>query len=88
MLSEQIAPDIASTLPGELISDVTRLQVFGLGESTLQKLLNDQLPDWPTNIDLGFRAGMPLLEVKLTTTTQEAHQQKHPMARKANNPAR
>ncbi len=77
MLSEQIAPDIASTLPGELISDVTRLQVFGLGESTLQKLLNDQLPDWPTNIDLGFRAGMPLLEVKLTTTTQEAHQQKH-----------
>lgn len=76
MLSEQIAPDIASTLPSELISDVTRLQVFGLGESTLQKLLNDHLPDWPSDIDLGFRAGMPLLEVKLTTTTQKAHQQK------------
>ncbi len=77
MLTEQIAPDIAKDLPNELISDVTRLQVFGLGESTLQKMVNEQLPDWPENIELGFRAGMPLLEVKLTTTSQEAHNQKH-----------
>jgi nicotinamide-nucleotide amidase len=76
MLSEQIAPDIASRLPTELISDVTRLQVFGLGESTLQKLIDEKLPDWPDNIELGFRAGMPILEVKLTTTNQEAHTQK------------
>lgn len=77
MLAEQIAPDIASNLPDELISDVTRLQVFGLGESTLQKIIDEQLPDWPANIDLGFRAGMPLLEVKLTTTNNEGHKQKH-----------
>lgn len=76
MLSEQIAPDIAANLPDELISDVTRLQVFGIGESTLQKMLDEQLPDWPSDIDLGFRAGMPLLEVKLTTTSSEAHKQK------------
>lgn len=77
MLTEQISPDIAKKLPHDLITDVTRLQVFGLGESTLQKILDDQLPDWPKNIELGFRAGMPLLEVKLTTTNQEAHVQKH-----------
>jgi len=77
MLLEQIVPDIAKELPNELVSDVTRLQVFGLGESTLQKMVDDKLPDWPKNIELGFRAGMPLLEVKLTTTTQEAHDKKH-----------
>jgi nicotinamide-nucleotide amidase len=73
MLGQEIIPDIAKKLPKALISDVTRLQVFGLGESTLQKIINEHLPNWPTNIDLGFRAGMPLLEVKLTTTSQEAH---------------
>lgn len=76
MLTEQIAPSIAEKLPKELITDVTRLQVFGLGESTLQKMVDDELPDWPKNIELGFRAGMPLLEIKLTTTNQEAHNQK------------
>jgi len=76
MLTEQITPDIAKNLPPELISDVTRLQVFGLGESTLQKIIDDELPDWPDNIELGFRAGMPLLEIKLSTTSQEAHNQK------------
>ncbi|WP_114327445.1 CinA family nicotinamide mononucleotide deamidase-related protein [Candidatus Colwellia aromaticivorans] len=73
MLAEQIIPDIAKKLPKELITDVTRLQVFGLGESTLQKMIDEQLPNWPESIDLGFRAGMPLLEVKLTTTSQEGH---------------
>ncbi len=77
MLNEQISPDIAKKLPSELIADVTRLQVFGLGESTLQKMVDEQLPDWPTDIELGFRAGMPLLEVKLTTTSKEAHRHKH-----------
>jgi len=77
MLIEQISPDIAKKLPSRLLTDVTRLQVFGLGESTLQTMINEQLPDWPKNIELGFRAGLPLLEVKLTTTNKEAHQLKH-----------
>lgn len=69
MLTEQIAPTIAESLPSNLITEVTRLQVFGLGESSLQTLINEQLPAWPAEIELGFRAGMPLLEVKLTTNT-------------------
>lgn len=77
MLIEQISPSIAKKLPSELITDVTRLQVFGLGESSLQKMVDEQLPDWPHGIELGFRAGMPLLEIKLTTTNQEDHNQKH-----------
>ena len=69
MFTEQIAPKIAQDLPEDLIADVTRLQVFGLGESKLQALIDESLPDWPAEIDLGFRAGTPLLEVKLTTNT-------------------
>jgi len=71
MLLEQIIPTISANLPHGLITDVTRLQVFGLGESSLQKMIDEQLPQWPAAIDLGFRAGMPLLEVKLTTDTDK-----------------
>lgn len=71
MLREQIVQEISKKLPSNLTTDVTRLQVFGLGESSLQKAINDQLPTWPTEIELGFRAGMPLLEIKLTTNTKQ-----------------
>jgi nicotinamide-nucleotide amidase len=71
MLREQIIPAISEKLPKDVITDITRLQVFGLGESSLQKLINEQLPLWPTEIELGFRAGMPLLEVKLTIVTKQ-----------------
>ena len=76
MLSEQITVDIAKSLTKTLIMDVVRLQIFGLGESMLQRIIDEQLPDWPKSIELGFRAGMPLLEVKLTTTCQEGHNMK------------
>jgi nicotinamide-nucleotide amidase len=71
MLVEQILPDITQHLPSVLISDITRLQVFGLGESSLQAMIDEQLPNWPADIELGFRAGMPLLEVKLTINTSK-----------------
>jgi len=71
MLNEQIIPIIAKSIPNGIITDITRLQVFGIGESSLQKIIDQQLFDWPTEIELGFRAGMPLLEVKLTINTSQ-----------------
>jgi nicotinamide-nucleotide amidase len=71
MLSEQIIPIIRENLPKNIISDVTRLQVFGIGESNLQTLIDDQLPSWPVELELGFRAGSPLLEVKLTANSSQ-----------------
>ena len=71
MLNEQIIPIIAKRIPNDVITDITRLQVFGLGESSLQKIIDQQLSDWPTEIELGFRAGIPLLEVKLTINTSQ-----------------
>jgi|TARA_B110000091_G_C13817576_1_gene478723 nicotinamide-nucleotide amidase len=67
MFNEEILPKIAQQVPKNRSLEVTRLQLFGLGESTIQKLIDDHLPDWPSEIELGFRAGLPLLEVKLTT---------------------
>lgn len=70
MLQEQIIPAISKKSPKDLIADITRLQVFGLGESSLQKMVDEKLSQWPAEIDLGFRAGKPLLEVKLTINTK------------------
>ena len=67
MLTEEIIPELAKELPEHLHNHVTRLQVFGIGESTIQKMIDDNLDEWPAEIELGFRASMPLMEVKLTT---------------------
>lgn len=72
MLKEEIIPGISKNLPKVPATDITRLQIFGLGESNLQKVIDEQLPDWPKEIELGFRAGKPLLEIKLTTNTEAA----------------
>lgn len=66
MINAQVKPNIQKLLPKTSINEVTRLQVFGFGESNLQKLIDSEFPDWPEQLDLGFRAGSPLLEVKLT----------------------
>ena len=65
MLQESILP-ILKTMNPEGVTQVKRLQLFGIGESTLQRSINDALPDWPKEIELGFRAAFPQIEVKLT----------------------
>ena len=65
MLSEEIVPLLRERFVSDHIRTL-RLGVFGLGESTVQERLSDAIPDWPADIELGFRASMPVLEVKLT----------------------
>lgn len=76
MLTEQILPKIETAYPKLNHYHVSRFHVFGIGESTLQKLINERFPDWPDDIELGFRASMPLLELKLTSKTTTAKQNK------------
>jgi nicotinamide-nucleotide amidase len=45
---------------------ILRLQTFGLGESTAQQIISDAFPAWPAAVELGFRAGAPQMEIKLT----------------------
>ena len=44
---------------------IRRLQTFGIGESTIQELVNARSYDWPEGVTLGFRSGLPQLELKL-----------------------
>ena len=65
MMEQTIVGLLARRFPNAETPSTIRFQTFGLGESSLQELLNKQYTDWPKEVELGFRAGMPLLEVKL-----------------------
>lgn len=52
--------------------DILRLQTFGLGESSAQQIIADNLPDWPADVELGFRAGAPQMEIKLSVNRAAA----------------
>jgi nicotinamide-nucleotide amidase len=67
MLKEEIVPLLKNRFPTPNYNDIRRLHLFGIGESSLQALINDTLPDWPAEITIGFRAAMPILELKLIT---------------------
>jgi len=67
MMEDSVLETVAERFPGTDCLSTLRLQSFGLGESSLQQLLNSECPDWPKEVELGFRAGLPLLEVKLST---------------------
>ena len=71
MMKETIIGTIAQQFPNNEQVSTIRLQTFGLGESTLQQMVSTELSDWPAEVDLGFRAGLPLLEVKLTIRKAE-----------------
>ena len=67
-----IVADLAHRLERPVERDILRLQTFGLGESTAQQMINDECPDWPREVDLGFRAGAPQMEIKLTIDRADA----------------
>jgi nicotinamide-nucleotide amidase len=69
MMNQSIVPLICQRHPNNAAVSTLRFQTFGLGESSLQQLLSSDYSDWPKEVELGFRAGMPLLEVKLTIHT-------------------
>ena len=73
MLQESIMPVLDNINPGAF-TQVIRFQVFGMGESSMQKTITEALPDWPDNIELGFRAAFPQVEVKLTVHDKQAAQ--------------
>ena len=61
-------PEICERIGARVGSGTThirRLQTFGIGESTIQELVNARSSDWPEGVVLGFRSGLPQLELKL-----------------------
>lgn len=45
---------------------ILRLQTFGIGESSVEERIKNYADRWPNDVTLGFRAGMPQLELKLS----------------------
>ena len=71
MLKESILDLISTRFPQDITPSTIRLQTFGLGESFIQELVSKEYPDWPEEVELGFRAGMPQLELKLAIQHQK-----------------
>jgi len=71
MLKEHITPLLKQRFPNHPQYLVRRLQVFGIGESTIQQIVATQCPEWPEEVELGFRAGAPSLELKLTIESEQ-----------------
>mgnify|MGYP001823990544 CR=1 FL=1 len=67
-----IVADLARRTDRPMERDILRLQTFGLGESTAQQLISDGISDWPDEVDLGFRAGAPQMEIKLSINSTSA----------------
>ncbi len=68
-LSVMLEKGIVPLLSNLVIDDHTQIekyQVFGMGESSVQRIFEEVYPNWPPEIELGFRAAFPMLEVKLT----------------------
>ncbi len=67
MLDQEIVPWLGAQFPSADRIVITRMQVFGIGESGLQQRLTEECPHWPPHIELGFRAGAPTLELKVSS---------------------
>tara|TARA_B110000503_G_scaffold49036_1_gene79651 strand:- start:5444 stop:6730 length:1287 start_codon:yes stop_codon:yes gene_type:complete len=69
---DSIVTDLAARLQRPMERNILRLQTFGLGESTAQQIITDNMPDWPQEVELGFRAGAPQMEIKLSVNSVAA----------------
>jgi len=67
-----IVADLAARLQRPTGRNILRLQTFGLGESTAQQIISDAVRDWPQDVELGFRAGAPQMEIKLSIQSAAA----------------
>jgi nicotinamide-nucleotide amidase len=72
MWAEEILPLLKPQLPNLDKVKTLKLHVFGIGESAIQNLFDRQLADWPQDIEVGYRAASPLVELKLTTRSEQA----------------
>ena len=67
----EVCERVKAVTGGDAIHRV-RFQTFGIGESTAQALIDADSLKWPEHVVLGFRAGIPQLEIKLTATGDSA----------------
>lgn len=66
MIAEQIIPDMVESFVPVAVPELIKLTCFGVSESAL----NEQLTalNLPKSVTLGFRASLPIIEIKLLST--------------------
>jgi len=77
MVEEHLLPLIREHGAIETKSLITRLRLFGITESGLQDTVNKVFPDWPSNVELGFRVQTPVIEIKIATVGDELIELNH-----------
>jgi nicotinamide-nucleotide amidase len=65
-MMDAILEGLAGQLQHPSERNILRLQTFGLGESSAQQIIADNITAWPPEVELGFRAGAPQMEIKLS----------------------
>ncbi len=68
MVEAELLPRIRARGNISTVSKISRLRLFGISESGLQDMIDAEFPDWPEQVELGFRVQMPVLELKVATT--------------------
>ena len=72
MWQQEILPHLMPHLPKKNKVRTVKIHTFGKGESAIQNLFDQYLADWPEAIEIGYRAASPLVDVKLTTRSEQA----------------
>lgn len=72
MWQQEILPQLLPRLPKVDKVKTVKIHTFGMGESAIQNLFDRNLADWPEEIEIGYRAASPLVDLKLTTRSEQA----------------
>ncbi|HSC76554.1 MAG TPA: CinA family nicotinamide mononucleotide deamidase-related protein [Pseudomonadales bacterium] len=73
MLIDSILPVLQRDYPDCEQQIILRLHMFGIGESQAQDMVDAAIPHWPDGVVLGFRAGLPTVEIKLLARASAAN---------------
>jgi len=71
MVENHLLPLIRQHGAIDATSHITRLRLFGISESGLQDTVDTVFPDWPAEVELGFRVQHPVIEIKIATVGDE-----------------
>ncbi len=77
MVEDEVLPRIRAKGQISATSTISRIRIFGISESGLQDIINQDFPDWPAQVGLGFRVQMPVLELKVTTVGADLQAANH-----------
>lgn len=74
MWLQEILPQLLPRLPKVDQVKTVKIHTFGVGESAIQNMFDQHLADWPEDIEIGYRAASPLVDLKLTTRSKQAEE--------------